>query len=524
MRNKKIFILTILLILLTVVMFLVGCSSNLAGIKGVDLVNTRTNEKNALDIDSQTAKLVKEAINKSEKIDNFSIEPDFEVIINYKNGEEKAYFFAFNYDNQKTYIFKENNIYEVKDYVSKKFFLNDDFADLYVNNTIPSVVFKKNEELIDLSGQYKWTFRRVNNSYFEKEGIVDTDNNILNVKNSDEFSLNFDIEPDNYIFKVYDDGEIVKTAKSFNDIVKNINTDGEYYVELVAKWNEKINRDYYGEQNINFVANVDLPAELILLSNDNYPGNALTVMVKNSNSDESLKISCTAVESDIEIFKYEEGYISIMPIGLSTVPGEYEVVCTINEGKSNEYKISKTFTVNNKSFKTQYLEISDDISNQTRTQEANKEYAEYVKAARNISSSEKLWEGNFIMPIEGILTTDFAEIRYVNNEKSSSRHSGIDLAAPKGTEIKASNTGKVVLTRYMILTGNTIVIDHGFGLFTTYYHLDTMNVKAGDDVKKGDFIGTVGSTGFSTGPHLHFTFSIHNNYVNPYQPIINLFD
>ncbi len=512
------------LFLLIVIIFLVGCSSNIVGIKDIDLINTRTNEKTTLNTNSQTAKLIKEAINKSEKIENFSMEPDFEVIMKHKNGEDDAYFFAFNYDDQKTYIFKDDNIYEVKDYVSKKFFLNDDFADLYVNNTIPSVVFKKNEELLDLSGQYKWTFRRVNNSFFEKEGIVDTNNNILNVTNDDNFSLNFGIEPDNYIFKIYDNGEIVRTSKSFNDIVKNINSDGEYYIELVAKWNEKINRDYYGEQNINFVANVDLPTELELLSNDNYPGNALSVMIKNSNADESLKISCTAVDSEIEIFKHEDGYISIMPISLATVPGEYELICTVNEGKDNEYKLSKTFTVNDKSFKTQYLEIADDVSNQTRTQEANKEYAEFVKAARNVSSSEKLWDGNFIMPIEGILTTDFAEIRYVNDEKTSSRHSGIDLAASKGTKIKASNTGKVVLTRYMILTGNTIVIDHGFGLFTTYYHLDTMDVKAGDEVKKGDIIGTVGSTGFSTGPHLHFTFSIHNNYVNPYQPIINLFE
>lgn len=510
--------------LLLVAIILVGCSSNMVGIESIDLINTRTNEKTTLDANSQTAKLINEAINKSERINSIFVEPEFEVVINHKNGEEEAYFFAFNYDEQEAYIYKDENIYEVKDYVSKKFYLNDDFADLYVNNTIPSVEFMKNEELLNLCGQYKWTFKRVNNSFFEKEGIVDTNINTLNVKSSDNFSLNFDIEPDNYFFKMYDNGEIVKTAKSFNDIVKNINTDGEYYVELVAKWNEKLSRNYYGEQNINFVANIDLPTELVLLSNDNYPGNALSVKIKNSNIGDTLKLSCTAVNAEIEIFEYEEGYISIMPINLTTPPGEYEVICVVNSGKEGEYKLSKTFTVNSKSFKTQYLEVADDISNQTRTQEANKEYAEYVKSARNITSSEKLWEGNFIMPVDGILTTDFAEIRYVNDEETSSRHSGIDLAAPKGTNIKASNTGKVVLARYMQLTGNTIVIDHGFGLFTTYYHLDTMDVAAGVDVKKGDIIGTVGSTGFSTGPHLHFTFSIHNNYVNPYQPMINLFE
>jgi murein DD-endopeptidase MepM/ murein hydrolase activator NlpD len=129
------------------------------------------------------------------------------------------------------------------------------------------------------------------------------------------------------------------------------------------------------------------------------------------------------------------------------------------------------------------------------------------------------------MPVAGRLTTDFAEIRYVNNELSSSRHSGIDLAAPSGTKIQAPNNGKVTLAASGLLsTGNTIVIDHGLGLFTSYYHLKTMNVKVGEFVKKSDIIGTVGSTGFSTGAHLHYGVSIYNTLVNPYQPLGEVLD
>ena len=72
--------------------------------------------------------------------------------------------------------------------------------------------------------------------------------------------------------------------------------------------------------------------------------------------------------------------------------------------------------------------------------------------------------------------------------------------------------------------GKRIVIDHGMGLFTSYYHLDSILVKVGEDIAKGDVIGTVGSTGFSTGPHLHYSVSIYNAYVNPYQPLSGIFD
>jgi murein DD-endopeptidase MepM/ murein hydrolase activator NlpD len=129
------------------------------------------------------------------------------------------------------------------------------------------------------------------------------------------------------------------------------------------------------------------------------------------------------------------------------------------------------------------------------------------------------------MPTSGRLTTDFAQIRFVNNEISSSRHSGIDIATLSGTAVVAPNRGTVTLAAPGLLsTGNTIVMDHGMGLFTSYYHLSAMNVNAGDVVNKGDVIGAVGSTGFSTGPHLHYAVSIYNTYVNPYQHLAGIIE
>ena len=79
----------------------------------------------------------------------------------------------------------------------------------------------------------------------------------------------------------------------------------------------------------------------------------------------------------------------------------------------------------------------------------------------------------------------------------------------------ASNSGRVLIADYMIGTGNTVIIEHGFGLKTWYYHMEELNVNTGDMVTKGDVIGKVGSTGFSTGPHLHFSASVNEVYINP---------
>ena len=82
--------------------------------------------------------------------------------------------------------------------------------------------------------------------------------------------------------------------------------------------------------------------------------------------------------------------------------------------------------------------------------------------------------------------------------------------------IAAANNGKILFADFLQLTGNTVVIDHGFGLKSFYYHMDSLNVKEGDMVQTGDIVGTVGSTGYSTGPHLHYSLLVNNVFINPW--------
>lgn len=94
-------------------------------------------------------------------------------------------------------------------------------------------------------------------------------------------------------------------------------------------------------------------------------------------------------------------------------------------------------------------------------------------------------------------------------------HSGVDIAAERGTEIKAAMPGKVVMSCKMPDYGNVVAVDHGKGIVTIYAHNEKNMVKAGDQVKRGDVIGRVGSTGRSTGPHLHFEVRKNGTKVNP---------
>ena len=128
--------------------------------------------------------------------------------------------------------------------------------------------------------------------------------------------------------------------------------------------------------------------------------------------------------------------------------------------------------------------------------------------------SERLWEGSFVFPLRNPLSTPFGTKRIIN-QGTISLHRGLDMEGRAGEEIHASNKGRVVLTEELFFGGNTVIIDHGQGIFTVYMHLSGFNVNLGDLVSKNDVIGFVGSTGRSSGPHLHFGVKVAGINANP---------
>ncbi len=125
-----------------------------------------------------------------------------------------------------------------------------------------------------------------------------------------------------------------------------------------------------------------------------------------------------------------------------------------------------------------------------------------------------LWSGAFALPCDGPAGSPFGLRRFFNGEPRSP-HAGIDFKAPQGAPVHASNRGRVVLADELFFTGNTVVVDHGLGLFTMYIHLSKMEVRAGDSVDKGTEIGQVGMTGRATGPHLHFAVRVGDARIDP---------
>ena len=138
-----------------------------------------------------------------------------------------------------------------------------------------------------------------------------------------------------------------------------------------------------------------------------------------------------------------------------------------------------------------------------------------VKAARAvISDFDDVLKNGFVWPVWGRISGIYGAQRILNG-KPRQPHYGIDIAAPSGVAVRAAGAGRVTMAMDLYFTGGTVIIDHGFGLNSTYSHLKDMYVRPGDRVTRGGVIGSVGSTGRSTGPHLDWRINWRNKRLDP---------
>jgi len=212
----------------------------------------------------------------------------------------------------------------------------------------------------------------------------------------------------------------------------------------------------------------------------------------------------------VMILKKRWRYWAIVGIPLTMKPGKHYLLAVYRNKRKlipikirhKQYPFTR-LTVRNSGF----IPTKDFIKRLSRENTTTHKAFEHWSNKNNVDL-------NFIMPVQGRISSQFGVHRLMNYSRSS-QHRGIDIAAKTGTPIRAPAYGTVIKTGRYVLLGNTIFIDHGQNLITVYAHLSKILVKANQHVKRGQIIGRVGSTGRSTGPHLHWGVNLNNTRVNP---------
>lgn len=215
----------------------------------------------------------------------------------------------------------------------------------------------------------------------------------------------------------------------------------------------------------------------------------------------------------ILVKKNETGWQAFIGLPLKIKSGKQKISLIDNKGN----KKYKTFLVTDKDYETRHITIK----NKRMVSPTKKDIERHYKEKPLMIAALKKWseknnvQTDFIIPVDGRFSSIFGLKRIYNKQKRIRRHTGLDIAAPQGTNIKSPAKGTVIRTGSYFFTGNTVFIDHGQGLVTMYCHLNKTNVKAGQQLIQGESIGTVGMTGRVSGPHLHWVVSLNNTKVDP---------
>lgn len=211
--------------------------------------------------------------------------------------------------------------------------------------------------------------------------------------------------------------------------------------------------------------------------------------------------------------KVNDSWQALVGLPLKIKPGIHKIKVIFSPNKKKYVE----FSIQDKDYETRHITIKNKRMVSPTKKDIERHYKEkpLMIAALKKWSENKNIQTNFISPVEGRFSSIFGLKRIYNKQKRIRRHTGLDIAAPQGTKIISPAKGTVIRTGAYFFTGNTVFIDHGQGLITMYCHLNKTHVKAGQQLKQGEKIGTVGMTGRVSGPHLHWVVSLNNTKVDP---------
>jgi murein DD-endopeptidase MepM/ murein hydrolase activator NlpD len=209
---------------------------------------------------------------------------------------------------------------------------------------------------------------------------------------------------------------------------------------------------------------------------------------------------------------------ALIGVDLEKPAGKYDLTASATPESGDHATCTASLTVTAGKFATERLKVAPNFvepnpEQAAKAQEDSKKLHEIFATV----TPEKLWTGRFRIPLDGVSTGGNFGRRRVLNGKTSSPHTGVDFPSPTGTSVYAAQAGRVVLAEDLYFSGNTVVIDHGLGVYTLYGHFSEIDAKVGDMVTSSTVIGKVGATGRVTGPHLHWGLTVDRARVNALQ-------
>lgn len=256
-------------------------------------------------------------------------------------------------------------------------------------------------------------------------------------------------------------------------------------------------------------------AELELAARAFQPGEPILLTVRHAGAAAALEVDFLDQRLRLKLVDAGGEKAACIGIDLSTPAGARRFAAVLVSPTGDGEKFQGMVDVRKKSFPTVRLKLPPKyVTPPPEALERVRRENEILGWIYGMVTADWLGDGPFIAPHAAPSWDNFGQ-RRINNQVITSVHAGLDIRAPLGDPILAANAGLVVLASDLYMGGKTVVIDHGLGVFSSYGHLSEMLVRRGEPVTKGQPVGRCGSTGRSTGPHLHWAARVHDSRVDP---------
>lgn len=239
-------------------------------------------------------------------------------------------------------------------------------------------------------------------------------------------------------------------------------------------------------------------------------GHTLLIQVQ---ANRAITVSGALDDQALRFAPLPAGAWGVVGVPVSAQVGGHPVQLNITDSLGAGVSTTVSTVVVAADYASEHIEIPADKTN-LLSPEVAQEDARQLDAAFASLTPQQLWKGAFVQPFDGPVTSPFG-IRRIYNDELGGYHTGLDLSGAPGSPVVAAAAGRVVLAAALQVHGNAVVLDHGWGVCTAYYHLSQILVSVGQEVIQGEQVGLIGNTGLSTGAHLHWDVRVGGVPVQP---------
>ncbi len=254
------------------------------------------------------------------------------------------------------------------------------------------------------------------------------------------------------------------------------------------------------------------PPEIVLSSDSVYQGGTLLLSLVGDVTDGKVRL----FEREYPLTQGRQSIYAFAGIDTEDGAGEHTVGVEFTLINGTTGTLNEKITILENDWTLDEVTLPGDFLRKLLDPQTTEREVGFLQSIYSQASPQKLWSSDsaWLMPVNGFLTTRFGETRAYNGGPPSGHHLGTDIGIEEGTPIAATQAGRVAMARQLELRGNMVIIDHGGGLFSGYAHMKSFAVGEGQMVAAGETIGEVGSSGLSTGAHLHWEISAGGVWVD----------